>query len=161
EYSVLGRYVEKFDAVQRYDVMTQYAMTANLPDFVSKASEEWFRRPMLQALKTENLSAEWYYTTSNEPGDKKVSMGSLQPGTSRTDDGLRIAASIRIETRGIGLGRAHLLRRVHSHVVAITSVLSSAANRSADLLKLRQFVAQDVSAKACQGEMTVEAAATP
>jgi hypothetical protein len=161
EYSVLGRYLDKFGAVQRYDVLLQYAMTANLPEFVSKASEEWFRRPALQALKDQGLSTEWYYTTSSDVADKKISMGGVQPDTGRNVHGLRNAVSVLIETRGIGLGRAHLLRRVHSHVVAITSVLTSTANRSADLLKLRQFVAADVSAKACQGELIVEAAATP
>ena len=160
EYSVLGRYLDKFGAVQRYDVMLQYAMTANLPEFIGKASEEWFRRPALLALTEQGLSTEWYYTTSSDVADKKVSMGGVQPDTGRNVHGLRNAISVLIETRGIGLGRAHLLRRVHSHVVAITSVLTSTANRSADLLKLRQFVAADVSAKACQGEMVVEAAAT-
>jgi len=161
EYSVLGRYLDKFGAVQRYDVLLQYAMTANLPEFVSKAAEEWFRRPALQALKTEGLSTEWYYTTTSDVADKKVSMGGVQPDTGRNVYGLRNAVSVLIETRGIGLGRAHLLRRVHSHVVAMTSILNSTATRSADLLKLRQFVAADVSAKACQGELIVEAAATP
>lgn len=161
EYSVLGRFLDKFGAVQRFDVLLQYATTANLPEFVGKASEEWFRRPVLQALKTEGLSVEWYYTTSTDIADKKISMGGVQPDTGRNVHGLRNAVSVLIETRGIGLGRAHLLRRVHSHVVAITSILTSTATRSADLLKLRQFVAADVSAKACQGEMVVEAAATP
>ena len=161
EYSVLGRYIDKFGSVQRYDVLLQYAMTANLPEFVAKASEEWFRRPALQALKVEGLSTEWYYTTSSDVADKKISMGGVQPDTGRNVYGLRNAVSVLIETRGIGLGRAHLLRRVHSHVVAITSILTGTATRSADLLKLREFVAADTSAKACQGEMVVEAAATP
>lgn len=161
EYSVLGRYVDKFGAVQRYDVLLQYAMTANLSEFVGKASEEWFRRPVLQALKAEGLSSEWYYTTSSDVADKKISMGGVQPDTGRNVHGLRNSVSVLIETRGIGLARAHLLRRVHSHVVAVTSILTSTATRSADLLKLRQFVAAEVSAKACQGEMVVEAAATP
>ena len=161
EYSVLGRYLDKFGSVQRFDVMLQYAMTANLPEFVGKASEEWFRLPVLQAMKAEGLSTEWYYTTSTDLADKKISMGGVQPDTGRNVHGLRNAISVLIETRGIGLGRAHLLRRVHSHVVAMTSILTSTANRSPDLLKLRQFVAADVSAKACQGEMIVEAAATP
>jgi hypothetical protein len=161
EYSVMGRYVDKFDAVQRYDVLLQYAMTANLPEFVTKASEEWFRRPLLQALKDQSLSAEWYYTTSPDVADKKVSMGGVQPDTGRNVYGLRNAVSFLIETRGIGLARAHLLRRVHSHVTAVSAILESAASRSADLLKLRQYVVAEVSAEACRNEMTVEAAATP
>jgi hypothetical protein len=161
EFSVLGRYIEKFGAVQRFDALIQYAMTANLPDFVTKASEEWFRKPMLQALNAQGLSHEWYYTTSTDVTDKKVSMGGVLPDTGRNVNGLRNAVSFLIETRGVGLGRAHLLRRVHTHVTAITSVLQGAAARADDLQKLRRFVDADVAAKACQGEAIVEAAATP
>jgi hypothetical protein len=161
EFSVLGRYVEKFGAVQRFDALIQYAMTANLPEFVAKASEEWFRQPMLQSLKAQGLSNEWYYTTSTDIADKKVSMGGVQPDTGRNVNGLRNGVSFLIETRGVGLGPAHLARRVHTQVTAIGSVLQSAAARADDLLKLRRFVDADVAAKACQGEVIVEAAATP
>ena len=161
EYTALGRFVEKFGAVQRFDALVQYAMTANLPTFVTKASEEWFRLPMLQALRAQGLSNEWYYTTSADPTDKKVSMGGVQPDTSRNVNGLRNSISVLIETRGLGLGRAHLARRVHTHVTAITSVLQSTAARADDLVRLRRFVDADLAAKVCQGEMIVEAAATP
>ena len=161
EFTALGRFVEKFGAVQRFDGLLQYAMTANLPAFVTKASEEWFRKPMLQALGAQGLSQEWYYTTSGDLADKKVSMGGVQPDTGRNVNGLRNAISFLIETRGSGLGRAHLARRVHTHVTAITSLLQSTAARADDLLKLRRFVDAEVTSRACQGEMIVEAAATP
>ncbi len=161
EFSAMGRYVEKFGAAQRFDAMLQYAMTANLPEFVTKASEEWFRRPMLARFDAERLSHEWYYTTSSDLTDKKVSMGGVQPDTGRNINGLRNAVSLLVETRGGGIGRAHLLRRVHTHVVAVTSVLQSAAAHADDLLKLRRFVDADVAAKACQGQVIVEASATP
>ena len=161
EYSVLGRYVQKFGMVQRFDALIQYAMVANLPEFVTKASEEWFRRPLLQSLKAQGLTTEWYYPSSTDVSDKTVSMGGVQPDTGRNVNGLRNAVSLLIETRGIGLGRVHLLRRVHTQVSAITSVLKSAGARADDLLKLRRFVDADVSAKACRGQAIVEAAATP
>jgi len=161
EFAALGRYVEKFGAAQRFDALVQYAMVANLPPLVTRASEEWFRQPMLQALKAQGLSSEWYYTTSTDPTDRKVSMGGVQPDTGRNVNGLRNAVSLLIETRGADLGRAHLLRRVHTHVVAIRSVLASAAMRADDLQKLRRFVDAEVAAKACQGDVIVEAAATP
>lgn len=160
EFSVLGRYVEKFGAVQRFDALLQYAMTANLPEFVSRAAEEWFRQPMQLSLKAQKLSTEWYYTTSLDRADLKVSMGGVQPDTGRNVNGLRNAVSLLIETRGAGLGRAHLLRRVHTQVTAITTVLTSAAAHAADLVKLRRFVDADVAAQACQGDVIVEAAAT-
>ena len=161
EYTVIGRYLDKFNAVQRFDALFQYAMVANLPAFISKASEEWFREPVLQSLRAAGLTAEWYYTTSTDAADKKVSMGGVQPDTGRNVNGLRNAISLLIETRGVGLGRAHLVRRVHTQVVALTSVLASAAARAPDLAKLRRFVDADVAAKACKGEVVVEAAATP
>ncbi len=161
EYAALGRYVEKFGAVQRFDALVQYAMVANLPEFITKASEEWFRRPMLQALHAEGLSSEWYYTTPTDVANKKVAMGGVQPDTGRNVNGLRNAISFLVETRGIGLGHAHLQRRVHTHVTAIGSVLNSAAARADDLRKLRRFVDADVAAKACQGETVIEAMATP
>lgn len=161
EFAVLGRYVEKFGAVQKFDALVQYAMVANLPELVTRASEEWFRQPLLQSLKEQGLSTEWYYTTSTSLSDKKVSMGGVQPDTGRNVNGLRNAVSILIETRGADLGRTHLLRRVHTHVTAIRSVLASAAARADDIQKLRRFVDAEVAAKACQGEVIVEAAATP
>jgi hypothetical protein len=161
EYTVVGRYLEKFGMVQRFDALVQYATTANLPEFVTRAAEEWFRRPMLAALKAQGLSAEWYYTTSNDPADKKISMGGTQPDTGRNVNGLKNAISILIETRGVGLGRLHLKRRVYTHVVAIESFLQGAAERAPDLAKLRAYVDNEVSGLACQGEAVVEAAPTP
>jgi len=161
EFAAIGRYPQKFGAVQRFDALVQYAMTANLPEFVTKASEEWFRKPLLQSLKAQGLSEEWYYTTSADAADKKISMGGVQPDTGRNVYGLHNAVSFLIETRGGGLGRAHLARRVQTQVTAIGSVLRSAAARADDLQKLRRFVAADVAAKACHGEAIVEAAATP
>ena len=161
EFAALGRLVGKYGAAPRADLLLQYAMVANLPAFVTRASEEWFRRPVLQSLKAEGLATEWYHTTSSDLADPRVSMGGVQPDTGRNVSGLRNAVSLLIETRGVGLGRAHLLRRVHSQVTALGSVLSSAATHADDLLKLRRFVDAEVAAKACQGAVTVEAAATP
>ena len=160
EYTVVGRYLEKFNSVQRFDALVQYAMTANLPPFIGKASEEWFRQPLLASLNQQGLSVEWYHTTSTDLADKKVSMGGAQPDTGRNVNGLKNAVSVLIETRGVGIGSLHLGRRVHTHVVAMGSILGSAAARASDLLKLRQFVDNEVAAQACQGEMVVEAEPT-
>lgn len=161
EYTVVGRYMQKFNAVEKFDALVQYAMTANLPPFITKASEEWFRQPLLASLRAEGLTSEWYYTTSTDLNDKKVSMGGVQPDNGRNVNGLKNAVSFLIESRGVGIGRLHLKRRVFTHVTAVTSILQSTATRGADLAKLRAFVEQDVTSQACQGEMVVEAAATP
>jgi hypothetical protein len=160
EYTVVGRYLEKFGTVQRFDALLQYAMTPNLPEFVTKASEEWFRQPLVASLKAEGLSSEWYYTTSTNTADKKISMGGIHPDTGRNVNGLKNAVSFLVETRGVGLGRLHLARRVHTQVTAATSLLRSTAERAADLAKLRAFVEQDVASQACHGEVVLEGAAT-
>jgi hypothetical protein len=88
-------------------------------------------------------------------------MGSVGPQVGRNAGGLRNAVSLLIESRGGGLGRVDLKRRVQSHVVAVTSVLASAAKHADDLAKLRQFVDREVASHACQGQVIVEAAPTP
>ena len=161
EYTVVGPYLQKFGTVQKFDALVQYAATANLPEFLTKADEEWYRRPLLAALKRQGLSAEWYYTTSTDLADKKVSMGGTQPDTGRNVDGLKNAVSLLVETRGVGIGRLHIQRRVHTHVTAIASVLSSTAQRSGELGQLRPYLDKEVSVQACRGEAVVEAAPTP
>jgi hypothetical protein len=161
EYEVSSLYQQKFGFVQRHDLQLQYAMTANLPPFFTKASEEWFREPLLASLKQQGLSSEWLHTTTADLADKTLAMGGPLPDSGRNVQGLKNAVSLVIETRGAGLGRAHLKRRVHTHVTALSSVLQSAAARGGDLLKLRQYVDAEVSAQACQGLMVVEAGPTP
>lgn len=160
EYTVVGRFLQKFGSVQKFDALFQYATTANLPEFLTKAAEEWYRRPLLAALKGQNLTTEWYYTTSSDLADKKISMGGTQPDTGRNVYGLKNAISLLIETRGVGIGRLHIQRRVHTHVTAITSALASTAQRANELQQLRPYLDKEVGAKACKEEAVVEAAPT-
>ena len=161
EYTVVGRFLEKFGTIQRYDALLQYAMAGNVPEFVSKAAEQWYREPLQAAFKRADLTSDWYYTTSTDPSDKRISMGGTQPDTGRNVNGLKNAVSLLIETRGVGIGRLHLQRRVHTHVIAANTVLESTARHASDLNKLRQFVETDVSAKACKGTVIVDAGPTP
>lgn len=161
EYTVVGRYLQKFNAIQRYDALLQYATTANYPEFLTKASQEWYHQPMVAALKAQGLTSDWYYTTSTNPDDKRISMGGTQPDTGRNVHGLKNAVSLLIETRGVGIGRMHIQRRVHSQVTAIVSALRSTADRASNLEQVRSFVARDISSQACRDQMVVEAAATP
>ena len=161
EYAVDAGFAAKFGGVQRADALLQAATVANLRPFVSRAAEEWFRAPLAASLGAAGFSTEWYYTLAVDPNDRKVSMGSVSPRVGRNADGLRNEVSLLVETRGGGIGRTDFKRRVDVDVVAVRSVLGNAAAHAADLVKLRQFVDRDVAAGACQGEATVEAAATP
>ena len=161
EYAVAGPYLQKFGGVQKFDALVNYPATANVPDFLIKADEEWYRRPLLAALKAQGLSTEWQHSTSADPADKKVSMGVTQPEDIRNVSGLKNAVSLVIETRGGGIGRLHLQRRVHTQVTAIGSILASTAQRAAELGQLRPYLDKEVSALACKGQAVVEAAPTP
>ncbi|MFN7152886.1 MAG: M14 family zinc carboxypeptidase [Acidovorax sp.] len=161
EYTAVGRYLQKFNAIQRYDALLQYTTTANYPEFLTKASQEWYHQPMVAALKAQGLTSEWYYTTSTNPDDKRISMGGTQPDTGRNVNGLKNTVSLLIETRGVGIGRMHIQRRVHAQVTAITSALRSTADRANNLEQVRSFVVRDISAQACRDQVVIEAAATP
>ncbi len=161
EHVVVGRYLDKFNAIQRHDLLLQYAMAANLPAELMRASETWFRQPLLQALAHEGLTVEWYYTNPTTPGDLRLSMGGVQPDTARNVQGLKNTISILLESRGIGIGRLHLERRVHSHVVALRSILHSAAEHADALQALRGQVEAQVAGSACRGDLVVLAAQTP
>ncbi len=160
ESTVAGPYLQKFHALQRYDALLQYAGTANLPEFLVKASKEWYHAPMVNALKAQNLSTEWYYTTSTRPDDLTLSMGGTQPDTARNVNGLKNAVSLLVASRGVGIGRAHIQRRVHTQITAITSALRSTAERAANLEQVRSFVVRDTSAQACRDQIAVEAGPT-
>ena len=161
EFTVAGRYLEKFQSVQRYDALLQTPSTANVHEFVSKAANEWYLLPMQKALTDQGLSTNWYYTTTRNSNDMSLSMGGVRPDTGRNVYALKNSPSLLIETRGVGIGRAHIQRRVHSHVVAISSALQTTAQRTKELEQVRSFVTRDTSSKACRGEFTVEAQQTP
>lgn len=161
EYRVSDSYPQKFGAVQKFDALLQYASAANLPEFLTKANEEWYRRPLLATLKGQGLSTEWYHSTSGDMADRTVSMGGPEPVNSRNVEGLKNAVSLAIDTRGAGLGRLHIQRRVHTQVAAITSVLGSTAQRARDLTQLRPYLDKEVASLACKGQAMVEVANTP
>ena len=160
EYEVLGRYQETLGGVQKFDALLQYATTANLPEFLTKASEEWYRRPMLDALRVQGLSADWYHTLPEGTVGRKIAMGSVTPDNLRNVDGLKNTISLLVETRGLGIGRLHIQRRVHTHVTAMTSVLASTVQRAAELRQLRPYIDKEVAAAACRESAVVQALPT-
>ena len=165
EYAVSNQYLQALGAVQKFDAQIQYATTANVPEFLTKAAEEWFRRPLLTALNAQTHSAEWMHRLrfdGNVAIGKKMAMGSVQPGNARNVGGLKHAVSLVIESRGgPELGPLHLQRRVHTHVTALTSILASTAQRSSELGQLRAFIDKEAISLACRGEAVVQALPAP
>ncbi len=161
EFGVRTRWYEKFGALQGYDALVQYATVSNLPPALTGIAERRFREPLLRALADAGLTQSWYYASSYDMKDKVVSMGGVVPDTGRNIAGLRNAVSFLIETRGVGIGRAHYRRRVYTHLVAMNSMLDSAAQGGAQLLAELRDVRSQVAAAAGRGELVVSGAATP
>ena len=161
EFVVSGPYLQKYQALQRPDVQLQYAGTANAHEFVTKAAREWLQEPMTAALGNAQLSSDWYATTASDPKVLTWSMGSIAPDTLRNASALRNSIGLMVRTRGVGIGRTHLQRRVHSQVVAISSALRSTAERTSELNQVQSFVRRDISAQACRQQMVVQASQTP
>ncbi|MBL0727397.1 M14 family zinc carboxypeptidase [Piscinibacter sp. HJYY11] len=162
EYLPSPEFSLRFAAVERHDAMLEYAATGNMAAFVTKAAEEWFREPVVAALLQQGLAAEWHYAVAPGAVERRLSMGSPRPDNSRNVQGLKNVVSLKLESRGEPAGgRAHFKRRVHTLVTALGTVLQSTGDRSADLLKIRQYVDAEVSAQACKGTVVVEAELSP
>ncbi len=160
EFGVRTRWFEKFGGLQRHDALIQYATVSNLPPALTETAETMFRQPLIKALGAAGLTQSWYYASSYDMSDKVVSMGGVVPDTGRNIAGLRNAVSFLIESRGVGIGRAHYKRRVQTHLIAMNSMLDSAAANAPELIALVRKLRADVAAAAGTGELVVVGAAT-
>lgn len=135
------------------DITVDHASNPNLPEFLTRASEQWFRQPMLAALQAEALRA-----------DKGPLTGPSMPGEIQNHENIANAAALKnriglqLLTAGSDLGRAHVQRRVHAHVTAISSALSSTARRAAELAELRPYLDREVTAQACRHPFVMDPA---
>lgn len=161
EYAAIGPMLQKFGALPRADALLQNASAANQPEFLGRAAEEWLRQPMVAALKAQGLTHEWSHTTSPDLKDRVVSMGGTQPSRLRNASALKNSVAVVVESRGTGLERQNLQRRVHTLVTALSASLRGTAARANELNQLRAFVDRDVSSQACRGEAVVESGLTP
>lgn len=161
EFTAGDRWVKKYGVVQAYDALLQPATVGNLRPSIDAEARRHFLAPVRRALDAEGLTPFTYHTTSPDPSDKVVSAGGVQPDTGRNVNGLRQAVSLLIETRGVGLGRAHLARRVHTHVTAALTVVRQAAARGPALVAVTREADAAVAATACLGPLTVAAVHTP
>ncbi len=161
EFTVGDRWVKKYGVVQKYDALIQAATVGNLQPAIATEAARRFVAAVGRALADEGLTSFAYHTTSQDPADKVVSMGGVQPDTGRNVYGLRQAISLLIETRGVGIGRAHFARRVHTHVRAALTVIGQAASRGPRLVALTRAADVAAAAQACLGPLTIRAEATP
>lgn len=161
EFAAGGTLLDQFGGVPTYDALLEYSTTANMPDFIGKAAREWYYEPAAAALGNEQLRSDWSFSARPNARDAQVQSGSVLPDTARNISALKNAVGMVVSTRGVGIGRAHLQRRVHTQVVALSSLLRSTAERASSLEQVRSFVARDTASLACRGQVTVNAAPTP
>ena len=157
EFTVGGRWVDKFGAMQKYDALLQPATVGNLDPALADFAEREFIAPLHAMLAQNGLASFAYHTTSTDPQDKVVSMGGVQPDTGRNVSGLRPAISMLLEVRGVGLGRAHFLRRVHTQVLAAMTVIETAARLAPELIGVVGQAERAASAEACHGDIVIAA----
>jgi hypothetical protein len=163
EYPTAGPLADALGGLPTADAWVSYATTANLPEFLTKAAEEWFRQPLLSALNAEGLSSEWPQRSvkTMAKADKTIAWGDLQADSSVNVNGLKNRISLTVASRGADLERNYLQRRVHTQVTAIASVLRSTAERSSELAQLIPYLDLEVTDQACQKDRVLQAQATP
>src|SRR5690606_16732183 len=86
----------------------------------------------------------WYYTTSYNLKNLRVSMGGTTPDIGRNFAGIQNAVSFLVETRGVGIGREGFARRVHTHMVALASLLNTAAANAQELIDTVEAARDDM-----------------
>jgi predicted deacylase len=146
EFTVAGRWVEKTGGMVRVDGMLQGATVPNLAPALKQVQDEVVLPAVRAAFEAAGVTYDWYHTTDGANPASPVAMGSIGADTGRNIAGLRNAVSLLLETRGIGLGRAHLGRRVQTHVVASEAIMKLAAQRPGDILAATRKAEAEVSA---------------
>jgi len=134
EFSVANRWIEKFGTLQSYDLLVQYATNPNVYPALTALADQKFLSTLRGDVERTGYTHFWYYTTSYNLKNLQVSMGGTTPDIGRNFAGLQNAVSFLVESRGVGIGREGFARRVHTHVVAITSLLKTAAAHARELM---------------------------
>ena len=160
EFTVAGRWVDKFGAVMHSDALLQAATVGNLSPVVQSIQTRYLAAAR-SALEGKGHRVEDYHTSSSNAKDLTVSMGGVNVDTGRNVGGLRNAVSLLLETRGIGIGRANFARRVESHVLATTAIFETAAQDGQSLRKMQQEAGRTTADQACTGNMSIVVKHTP
>jgi hypothetical protein len=154
EFTVAGRWIGKFGTMMRADALLQAATVGNLHPGV-KAEQDRYLAAARVALEGAGHRVDDYHTASSDPNDLAVAMGGVNVDTGRNVGGLRNTISLLLETRGIGIGRAHYARRVQSHVLASLAVIERAARDGPALVQMQRDAGQTAIQQACRGSMAI------
>jgi hypothetical protein len=155
EFSVYNRWIQKWGLINAYDMTLIYATNPNVPAELTRFADEVFRTRVTAALDAAGYRHGWYYTTSYRENDRRVQMGGLAPDISRNTFGLQGSVSFLLETRGVGIGRDHYLRRVHTHVVALEAMLRATADNGDQVMRAVANTRDAIARNAAAAPMVV------
>jgi Zinc carboxypeptidase len=137
EFTVAGRWVERFGLAQASDILVQSASHPGVSDSLKKIARDVFD-PALQTSWMQHGLKHYSYHTLNQQGPQAfVQMGGNYSGIGRNAMGLLGAVSYLIETRGVGIGKDNYARRVGSHVISMSTIMRTTAAH-ADALRVAQ-----------------------
>jgi hypothetical protein len=134
EFGVAGRWPEKFGGIQAVDFMWMRATHPLVPPHATRLNEELLLPAIRQATRALGLTDHIYFTTATNDPDPTVATGGNASGISRNAFGLLGAASILLETRGVGIGADAFPRRVGTHVLAAEGLLRAVAGNARRVL---------------------------
>lgn len=137
------------------DLTLERASTPNLPEFLTKAADQWFYQPMQDALQAQGLRTAAPVVAGIDDA-APLHMRHHTPDSSANAAGLKNQIGLQVTTLGSDLGHAHAQRRVHAQVMAISSVLTSTADRVTELSELKPYLDREVTAQACRQPMVIE-----
>lgn len=152
-----GRW-DRFGGTPAADFMLGQAVGPELPPFVARAAEQWFHRPLAEALGQGGWSWEWLAEPSFDAVSPVLDMGGALPNNTVNVQGLKNVVSLVVAVRAPDpLGSADRARRSQAHRAAIDSILASVGAHAGDLAQVHRFVSEDVAAQACRGTVLLEA----
>jgi hypothetical protein len=147
-------------ALATADLLLDAGVTAWQSPFITRAGAEWFLSPLAKALAAKGLKTDSYYTASIDANGRPQAWDSVAPDSGRRVASLRNAVSLLIASRALAGEYGDLPARIAVLQAAAGSILSSAAGRADDLVRLRQYVGRQVAAQACTGETVLDARPT-
>ncbi len=136
EFNPAGVWQTHFGVLESSDLLVHSSSHPDISGAIVRLSHDVFDPALNAAWQAHGISHFPYHTvTVNTPAtglgashqQVQVSMGSHAAGFARNAMGLNNAVSYLIESRGIGLGKAHYQRRVASHVVSMVAILRTSA----------------------------------
>lgn len=151
EFGPANRWIERFGVAQSSDLLLQSASHPEVAEPLRAVVREVFDPAIDSATRRFGIRT-FIYHLLNTSGEKPfVQTGSNFAGIARNTFALYGAVSYLLESRGIGLERQNLQRRVASHVIAMSAILRAAANNPETLIKAVKAARND-----WLGEITVD-----